>query len=972
MRSSSPQAALNCRSQQPTRLTEPTRLIERDVELETLTRALSDCAAGEGGVVVVRGVVGSGKTTLLHVLTQRAERSGAVVLHAAASRSEQDRPFGVISQLVRTSGLPAADIDPLLKRVESETPSVGPHAGTADIDPAVTMGLERELWELIRRQAESRPVVIGVDEVHDADRASLDSLLYVARRMRSARVLLVLNEDCRAHQTYPWFHAELFRQPNGRRLKLPLLSADGVSRMIADVAGARPPEESAACHRVSGGNPLLLGALLEDARPPAGGRPAPLVPGEAFRQAVSNCLYRCGETLRDCARVRAVLGDEPASPAVLAEVLGLDTDTARQATEALVAMGLLDNGRFRHEAVRDAVLDSMTPDCRSRLHADAARVLRNHGRGSIDLARHLIAASPFGESWATPVLLDAARQAIADNDVTLAIDSLRAAHESCADERQRMTVLSALMRVQWRVNPAAAVRHLPELTAAARLNKLSAYEATQLIAHLLWHGRTGEAREVFTATEETRKRNPLGADEFDDALNTARLWLGFSCPGPLPEESAGAAARHSLHRRALSAMYEALTGSGAGSEFLDVDEAIQRFSVDNEGFLPATAALVVLIYTDRLDEAALSCDSLVEDARKWNAPMWCALLQAIRAHIHLRTGDMRRAADAAREALQAHPVKSWGIFIGSPLASLVLSSVAAGRHQEAEEYLRVPVTTGMFRTPFGLDYLRARGRYFAARGRPHAALGDFRQCGELMGNWRIDLSAVVPWRTDAAEMCLALGRKQEARQYAREQLALLRPDERWIRGTTLRVLAASEESRDELPLLRESLRLLEEYGDRYEQARTLLDLSLVHRSRGDVEAAHTVRMSAARLADACGFELPGDERRPGTRHPAAGSGRVPEPRECEGHLALSDAERRVASLAVAGRTNRQIARQLFLTVSTVEQHLTRVYRKLRVRSRTDLTAEILDGAIPPSDDCGAGPHAGRTATGGHSPRTVPT
>ncbi|MER6695368.1 LuxR C-terminal-related transcriptional regulator [Streptomyces minutiscleroticus] len=154
------------------------------------------------------------------------------------------------------------------------------------------------------------------------------------------------------------------------------------------------------------------------------------------------------------------------------------------------------------------------------------------------------------------------------------------------------------------------------------------------------------------------------------------------------------------------------------------------------------------------------------------------------------------------------------------------------------------------------------------------------------------------------------------------------------------LLAAAGPPGRRIPLLTEAIDLTESSGDRYEQVRVLTDLSRAHQATGNKRRARLLLRQALHVANMCGMQplarellsvsgdldggVPGDE----DVRPDSGIG------------SLTESERRVASLAVLGYTNREIALRLYITASTVEQHLTRVYRKLGVRRRKDLPADL--------------------------------
>jgi DNA-binding CsgD family transcriptional regulator len=230
---------------------------------------------------------------------------------------------------------------------------------------------------------------------------------------------------------------------------------------------------------------------------------------------------------------------------------------------------------------------------------------------------------------------------------------------------------------------------------------------------------------------------------------------------------------------------------------------------------------------------------------------------------------------------------------------LLLAATRRGQFDEALRLLAMPVPEAMFQTPFGLYYLRARGRFHLARQSHKVAIEDFEACGDLMVRWGLDVPGLAPWRTDLAEARRGLG--IQGRHLAAEQLAKLGPYNRRTRGISLRELAATAELKQRAGLLREAVEELRAGGDQLELVETLAELG---------EVRHVLD---------------------------------PEPPEDPVIDELSDAERRVAALAAQGHTNQQIARQLFITVSTVEQHLTRVYRKLGINRRSDLPFSLVAG-----------------------------
>jgi len=900
---------------------------------------------------MISGVVGSGKTALMHEFADRTVDAGALFLVAAAARSERTLPLGVLCQLFRSAKPSAAKSeraarlmdDSLLKALLSESES---ESGTAGHVPAPVLS---ELSDIILDLAEQRPLVIAIDDIHHADVSSLEGVLYLVRRMRSFRIFIMLSKCALPLEAHPLIHAELIHQPHFRNIRLAPLSRHGVSRVLAEDLDLATAESLApACYTVTGGNPLLVHALIEDYRTYPKNSPAHLVFGDAFGQAALTCLHRTGSGALSVARGIAVLG-EPASSVLLGELLDMDAKSIGQIIKMLNAVGLIDANRFRHEAARAAVLDGLTPAERAALHGRAAHVLHQHGTAFSVLASHLAAADRIDVPWAMQVLREAAEQALTEDDVGLAIGYLRQAHQACSDDQQRAVIISLLARAEWRVDPVAAVRHLPELTTAVREGRLTGRDAVMLINYLLWHERPGEAASVI----EQLAQAPLTAKVAAD-LDNARLWAAFMYPGPLGHLRSVQvpAADRKLSPEVLpsqltaaSVLIAALTRGADENTAAQAEQILQGSPLDDLTLLPIGVVLEALIYADEPAKAGSWCHRFLMDAGARRIPAWQALFAAIQAAADLRQGNLGAAENHAHAALTFIIPKSWGVFIGLPLASLIIATTEAGKYEDAATCLRIPVPEAMFKTPYGLYYLRARGRYYHATGRPYAALADFQLCGHLMTRWGLDLPGLVPWRTDAAQAYLDIGKAAEARKLAQDQLTRLAPGHIRVRGISLRVLAATREIRDQPSLLRTAIDALQKCDDRLELALALADLGEAHYALGDYARAHLMHYKAYHLAEQCGIEPL--RRSLLSRADSTGlDSLADDAADADLTTGLSDAERRVARLAAHGYTNRQIASKLYVTVSTVEQHLTRVYRKLNVKRRADLPLELQTGFRP--------------------------
>jgi DNA-binding CsgD family transcriptional regulator/tetratricopeptide (TPR) repeat protein len=890
-------------------------LAERHNELAMLDRLLTNCEQGTSNIAWISGSVASGKTALLEAFAARLTGRGAVVLRATASHAERTLGLGVLGQLFRSADVPtdiAEQVADLLVTALAHEPDP---ASLTNLTASIFERLGQLLLELTRRG----PVVLLVDDVQYVDVLSLQCLLYFVRRARTTGVLIVFTECTQHLPVNPVLHAEMLRQPNCHRVRLSLLSREGVAALMAEhFDQATTRRLSDACHAVTAGNPLLVHALIEDSR-----LGTSLVHGSAFSQAVLTCLYRSGPRTVALAKVLAVLG-EPASPALVGEIIGQSAETVPGAIESMRAAGLLGADGFRHPSARNAVLEGMTPDEYAGLHRLAGNALHEHGATASALAPHVVAAE-ISAPWVAPVLYEAAEQALASGRTESAITYLRRTLKEQLDRPHRAAVESALARAEWRINPALTTQHLPALSAALRAGLLHAGQVKELVLFQLWSGRTDEVTDALA----------VGCDGWG-ALDAEeiRLWLCGVCP----ELAEGIAVDRAVERataaimpvglKGASVLAATLAGTADSSTLVAATQILRGSRLSDPTLVPLLAALVALLCADELEQAQSWCDSLLAEAVERGVPTWQALLSAVRSGISLRQGALAAAETAAVTALELLGPQGWGAAVGVPLACLVLARTAAGKHEQAAAMLRVPVPSEMFQTPAGLLYVHARGRHQLAAGHVHAALEDFQSCGELMIKWGQDSLSFIPWRADAVRACLSLGRVGQAEELAAQQMSLAGGRSGRARGVALRTLAMTSPLRKRPALLSEAADLLRSAGASLELAHTYVDLSHAYEALGEYDRAAASGRVARGLAGRCGARnLCGSL-------PDVGVSPAPDVAK------LSNAERRVAVLAAHGYTNGQISGKLHVTVSTVEQHLTRVYRKLRVNSRSELPQNL--------------------------------
>ncbi|GAA1591013.1 helix-turn-helix transcriptional regulator [Actinoplanes couchii] len=897
-------------------------LAERDQCVHSLMKSLDECRQGKGSVTLVSGSIASGKTALLHEFAEHATTSNARFLSATCSAAESDLPLGVIDQIILNART-AYGYEP------------GGDDGN-DREPAGARALHRLCLDIADRDAE-RPLIIGIDDIEYIDTASRQCVLYLARRLTASPVMVVLAGSSDPQSVGWQFQAELLRQPHASAIRLASLTPAGTADVLADhLAPAETQRLAAACHQISGGNPLLVHALAEDNQSPADPS-APIEVGDAFSRALLNCLYRCDPPTLSVAQALAVLDGLPTG---LPALVNMEPEQVEAILRSLQSAGLVNRGHFRHAVAQTAVLQSLDPQERRRLHLRAAVILHDIGSPATEVAGHLVAAKRVTDAWGVGVLREAAEQRLSDGDVGAALDALDLAYQASSGEHERATVKSLMAVAEWRINPSSARRHLPELSAAVQRGDLAGRPAIDLIDRLLWHGRPEDAVDLLDRLSERDRAGELDA-ESQAALRAIALSIAFLYPDTAeqvrPEATDGDHTDEAIPASPLSLRLQSATVRAAiladGPDSATVSHAEQILQVarlDDTTLAPITAALLALFYADRADKAAAWSAPLLAEADLRHAPTWQAIFGTLHGLVAHRQGDLAAAEQHGNTALTRISPRCWGVAIGAPLALLILAKTEMGKHDDAAELLHHPVPDAMFRTPYGLHYLHARGRHMLATKHFAAALNDFQACGELMQRWGFDLPSVVPWRSEAAQVRLAQGRGDEARRLVEEQLSMLGPGHTRARGISLRAMASITEPRQRPQLLRQAAEVLQACGDRLELARTLAALSHVKEEVGESSRARALERWAQNLAATCYAETPS------TEPPGPGDGTEQHATVDGGASSLSNAERRVAELAAKGYTNREISCKLYVTVSTVEQHLTRVYRKLNVNSRADL------------------------------------
>jgi ATP/maltotriose-dependent transcriptional regulator MalT len=931
-------------------------LAERGDIITELTSLLAGVPDGNGVLTVLNGPPGMGKTTLLRVVADEAQAAGAQVLMAACSRAEAHHPYALLGQLMELPAIQRRHQDQLMIKGGQEE---------SDGEP---VAVAREVHQMVMDLARRGTVLIAVDDIQYADTASLHCLHYLARRLMSLPVMMVLTRGTHTDQPLLPLHQELLYRSDARHFHLDPLSADGVARMVREHSkSAGTPELVKEHYQLSGGNPLLVQALFGGRRSRPGG--GEQLGGAAFGQAVLACLQTMGPLVLRVARCAAVLGGSENL-----HQLSRLSETAPELTErivrALTAVGIIDGSRFRHPASQPAILDEIPADLTIEFRYRAAGLMHDDGEPLQRVARHLLAAGSSRSEWAVSLLRQAARQSLLNGEIWLAIRYLELAAECCTDESQVQLMKVQLADIYWHVRLAASAQRYLSLKASLLAGTLPAGQVLRAVPGMLWHLQMEDAVDVI---DHVLAGEGVGACAADADTRHTRLLISSCFPGlqdrlrlPFPAEPSGGVSAlppDTAEAQAAWALSAVLAQTASEYTVAQAEQAVEGDELTCASFRAVVLAVMSLIYSDRLDAASAWCDRMISKVSEHEARTWQALIWSCSALVLFRRGLLKAAIDRAESALAYLSGQGWCTALGLTLATLIEAYTAMGDHRAAARHVSRPVPQALFDTPAGLHYLYARGQHLLATGNEHAALADFTACGERMSRWNMDTPALVPWRVGAAEAWLRLGDADQATRLAEEEMSRLGDGLTRAAGISLRCLAAVRDRAKKPAILHKALQRLQDCGDSYETARTLVDLSVAYNQLGVRAEARSTARRAWRLAKSCGAEELCQKVQPMHVSDAKEKEPYKTPPEHGALAKLSDSERRVALLASAGYTNRDISSKLFITVSTVEQHLTRVYRKMDIRGRDELPIELdndeENAAHPPRLNGEAPAQAGR-------------
>jgi DNA-binding CsgD family transcriptional regulator/tetratricopeptide (TPR) repeat protein len=932
-------------------------LLEREHEVERLRAALRAAGQQAGAVLVIEGAAGMGKSRLLEEARTQAAQFGLRVLAARATELERGFPFGVVRQLFERALLEAdagerdrwlAGAAALAADVLTAAPTVS--AALAPGPPAGDSGYawQHGLYWLASNLAADSPLALVIDDLQWCDAPSARALAFIARRLDGQSLALILATRPLDPSLTPEA-AALAADPAVEPLRPSALTEAAVGALIAArLSDASDDRFVRACLDVTGGNPFLVGELLEELAArgieptaAAAGDLGAVVP-RGVANAVLLRLARLAPASAALARALSVLGDG-ARIGDAARLAGLGAADLEAAMGALVSAGIVESGGtvgFTHPILRAAIHADLSPAERERLHHAAAAILRERGAPAGQVAAQVMHTEPAADPAVVALLRDAARDALALGDAAGAAALLSRALEEPPADGDRAAVVLELGQAHARAGAPEAIVPLSEIVERGEEAAAIAAAAIELSGMLFFAGRAAEgAATLRRAQERLPARESVRAQ-----LEIALLGLSYTSASARREADTtiaalrdpGGPARGVLRATTLAALaMEEVLNLRSASTAIDLAERALAAGLPLElhrGENWTQLALATLGAADGLDSALRSADEILAQARAGGAALTVVTLSSMRALIAVRRGDLAAAEADAQAAIELAPDLLGVEFLVLAVSAAVL--VGLERDETPDALRRLIDRAGVrFDTEFTpSSQLRyASGVLRAAAGNHEAAIEELRGCDDpAFGG---ENPAMLAWRSAAALSLAELGRHGEARTLAADELRRARSfgAQRAI-GIALRAQALVGPPAKRPKLLAEALAVLEPSPARLEHARVLVDLGATFRAARQRTAAREPLLEGLTLAARCGARTL--ERR--ARAELAAIGVRPRTTDRAGADSLTPSERRVVELAATGGTNREIAQTLFVTEKTVETHLGRSFRKLDISSRRQL------------------------------------
>ena len=901
-----------------------TQLLGRQREREVLDRLLEAARSGDGGVLVVRGEPGVGKTALLEWTIEEGRQFR--VVRTVGVEGEMELPYAALQQLCS----PMLDLSEHLADPQRDALTVAFGLSAGEAPNPFLVGLA--VLGLLSEAAEERPLLCVIDDAQWLDRASARALAFVARRLLAEKIVLVFaaREPGDVLAGLPELHVLSLGHRDARTLLESALPA-GLDEHVLDriVAETR-------------GNPL---ALLEL---PRGLTPTQLAGGFGLPAAVplsasieESFTRRLANLPGDARRLLLVAAADPVGDTALLWRAARQLGIPESAAETVEAEDLLELGArvvFRHPLVRSAVYRAAGLKERRAVHCALAEATDPELEPDRRAWHRAQAASMPDEEVAAELERSAGR-AQARGGLAAVAAFLERAAALTPEPAHRAQRLLAAAGAQRDAGDLEAALGLLVGVEAGMLDELGRARVDLLRGQIALEQRRGdEAGQLFlSAARRLEPSDPeLARETYLEALAGA-MSSDVEVVGGAPAvaEAARAAPTGTAPPRTVDVLLDAFAirltdGYAAAAPTLaralelllaiDVcDEDVGRRLSLSSG---RNSNIVALEMWD--DEALhLLAARQVQVARDTGALVHLQFALSFLARSHMLAGELNAATLMIDEARLIAEATGNPALVNAPM----ILAAWRGHEAQASELIEATSEEAATRRWTSNNYARSvlyngLGRHDAARD---AAWEAFQPDPIGYG------SLLLPELAEAASRTADRALLESALEWLSDRTRVITSG--WASGIEARVRALLSEGEVAESLYRQSIEHLSGTRVRLEVARThLLYGEWLRRERRRLDARRHLRTALEAFASMGAEAFAGRAERE-----LLATGERARKRTVETLDQLTPQETQIARLAADGHTNREIAAQLFISPSTVEYHLRKAFRKLDVKSRTQLS-----------------------------------
>ncbi|GGZ50865.1 LuxR family transcriptional regulator [Streptomyces inusitatus] len=911
-----------------------------------LSRALSAAHTGHPSTVLVEGPAGSGKTTLVdHVLIDRAHPLR--VLRATGVPWESGIALGVAGRLLRTTP-PDGPGDP------RDPGDPGDPGDPRESDGRTILGTARRLHRLWTAPPHGEPLVVVVDDAHWADVESLRAIESAVRALTTERLLVILlaRDDTTGpgpRRNPPVETLEHLDGRQGETIRLGPLDPEDVRELARhrDGVDLSLPAARHLC-RHTRGNPRHITRLLQELPRDIWQDWRPALPAPSrYTSVVRHSLASCGEAARALVEACSVIdGDAPLDEAARLAGLPDPLPAADEAAEAGLLIATVEPGRallaFPHPLTRAAVLTTLGLTRRRLLHLRAAEVADDPGRR----LAHRAAATTTDAGLADELDRYAAERAGAGEWATVAATLVRAGRLSpvrAVREDRLLRAVDAMIGAGDIPQAVAFAAELESFPTAAPRDVVLGYLA-------IMRGRSAEAETFLTrawarcdaATRpdltakicQRRVLHALGRWDAPGLVTWARRALELADPAdPAAIESEAVLG---LGLAAMGRAEEAVSVYESAAAKVSGGAQSQRFQL-GRGWVD--------LALDAPEAARRAFEEAVPTGYRLGSTRISLWAQGWLARTQFALGAWPEALETVERA--AARLTEVRIELVRPLVHWTGAQLHAlrGDWESAEDHLARAAAGGHHYEVMMVPAALARAQVAEARGDYARAVDALAPVVRLPSRAGVDEPGFWPWPDVYANALVMTHRVEEADAFLtpHEELAARRGHRSTrarlglVRGRITAARGDIDAARhtfetalarlDRLPLPYDLARVNFAYGQTLRRAGKRRDADTVLRNARDAYSA----LGAHTYVERCDREL--------------NAGGLNGGRAAAGADRLTAQERAVAGLVAAGASNQRTASELFISVKTVQYHLTRIYAKLGIRSRGELAASF-HGTVP--------------------------